>query len=121
MANRSSCHLYLQVRGTPTEETWPGVNLLPDFGKISFPDMHALRMDVIFPSASVEAHRLVDHLLCLDPSKRPTAEAAKSYPYFTSDTTAASLECIRSSYLPVRGKAPKRRGLLGPEHLRVFI
>jgi cell cycle related kinase len=40
------------VLGTPTEEMWPGMTELPDFNKITFPDMPPIPLECIVPDAS---------------------------------------------------------------------
>lgn len=72
----------LQVLGTPTPATWPGVEALPDFGKIVFPPMRSLPWSATVPGACAAGKTLLAQLLSLDPRSRPTAASALAVDYF---------------------------------------
>eukprot|EP00898_Chlorokybus_atmophyticus_P003493 jgi/Chlat1/4144/Chrsp27S04227 len=80
--------------GSPSEDVWPGVSRLPDFGKVVFADDDnssinsggTLRTEIV-PRGEVreEAAEFLDKFLRYDPSKRITAAEALQDPYFTSE------------------------------------
>jgi len=72
----------LQLLGTPTSATWPGVDALPDFGKIVFPPMRTLPWSATVPGACAASKALLARLLSLDPRGRPTAASALAFEYF---------------------------------------
>ncbi|KAI9298559.1 protein serine/threonine kinase [Neoconidiobolus thromboides FSU 785] len=69
-----------KILGTPTELTWPGVSLLPDFKP--FPHFPATSLAPLVPKLEPQGVDLLMRLLEYDPSKRITAHAALSHPYF---------------------------------------
>lgn len=72
-----------QSLGTPSEESWPGVKLLPnylEFHKVSPPPLKSL-----FPKASEDALDLLAAMVTLNPSRRITAEKALSHKFFVND------------------------------------
>ena len=87
------------ARGTPTEETWPGVSSLPDY--IAFQSQTAQPMNKVFTNASEDAIGLLTALLTLDPGKRIEASAALEHAYFCTPPLPAP-----SELLAPRPKAP---------------
>ena len=71
-----------EVRGTPTEESWPGVTKLPDF--VKYNDMPGIPSEEIFTAASDDLIHLMDWCLTLNPSKRCTATQALKSAYFSN-------------------------------------
>jgi serine/threonine protein kinase len=73
-----------RVLGTPKEESWPGVSLLPDYSPY-FPQWPAVksfsRLLSDFPESGVD---LVKRLVTYVPSNRMTAAEAINHPYFLS-------------------------------------
>lgn len=78
-------HKVLRLLGTPTEENWPGVSNLPDFKKITFPDIKRIPLTELVPNASRLAIDLLGKLLCFDPKKRFSAAQALMHDYFFSE------------------------------------
>lgn len=76
--------LYLVIRalGTPTEETWPDLNELPDYNKIQFPNAEAIPLDELVPDASKEAMSLLQRFLVYQSKKRISAKDALYHSYF---------------------------------------
>ncbi|KAI1730481.1 protein kinase domain-containing protein [Ditylenchus destructor] len=91
--------------GTPTEEDWPGMALLPDFIKIKeCGDGYDLK--TVFTAAGGDLIELIYQCLRFDPLKRWTASQALQSHYFKSEPYACDdLE------LPVGGQSRKRKGL----------
>jgi cyclin-dependent kinase len=58
-----------QTIGTPSEETWPNVSLLPDY-KATFPQWKGKALIELFPSFDKEGLDLMTKLLTMDPEKR---------------------------------------------------
>jgi serine/threonine protein kinase len=60
-----------QLMGTPTEESWPEVSLLPDWNKVLFEATAGTGLvDIIQP----EMMRLISSMISLDPLKRSSAQ-----------------------------------------------
>ena len=71
-----------EVRGTPTEENWPGVTKLPDF--VKYNEMPGIPFEEIFTAASDDLIHLLNWCLNIDPSKRCTATQALKSAYFSN-------------------------------------
>ncbi|XP_054801195.1 cell division control protein 2 homolog isoform X3 [Prosopis cineraria] len=67
--------------GTPNEDTWPGVNSLPDF-KSTFPRWTPKDLATVVPNLEPAGIDLLSSMLCLDPSRRITARNALEHEYF---------------------------------------
>ena len=67
--------------GTPSEEVWPGVSSLPDY-KPTFPQWPAQDVSKICPTLDDSGLDLLQQMLHYEPSKRITAKAALSHPWF---------------------------------------
>jgi cyclin-dependent kinase len=70
-----------RLLGTPTEETWPGVELLRDY-KPSFPKWQAQEMTALAKFLDPDGLDLLMKMLTYDPEKRISAKAALDHPYF---------------------------------------
>lgn len=70
------------VFGTPTEEIWPGVKLLPDY--IQFKFYPAIPLREIFTAAGDDLIELADRMFSLYPLKRCTATEALKMQYFSN-------------------------------------
>lgn len=107
----------LGVLGAPTEDTWPGVESLPDFAKISFPPTAPQPWPAVLPRASPEARSLVASLLCLDPACRLSCDAALQHPFVNRFSFKSATELLPGgAVVPERQvKGPnavgKRKGL----------
>ncbi|CAG8434392.1 1977_t:CDS:2 [Ambispora gerdemannii] len=67
-----------QALGTPSEEDWPGMSLLPKTFKFKkYP-----KPPHLFQAATKAAIELIDKMLAFDPNKRVTAKEALSHTYF---------------------------------------
>ncbi|CAG8111367.1 unnamed protein product [Penicillium salamii] len=62
-----------KIMGTPDEERWPEVTVLPDWGKVEFHHFPPQAWEDILPAASSNGRDLVARLLCYESSLRPTA------------------------------------------------
>lgn len=70
------------VFGTPTEDLWPGVKLLPDY--IQFKPYPSIPLREIFTAAGDDLIDLAESLFNLYPLKRCTATEALKMPYFSN-------------------------------------
>lgn len=70
-----------RIFGTPTEETWPDVNYLPDF-KPTFPKWAPKNLNDTVPSLDADGINLLEQLLVYDPTSRISAKRALLHPYF---------------------------------------
>lgn len=70
-----------RILGSPTEETWPGVTSLPDY-KGTFPRWERKKMSEVVPGLDRLGLDLLEQMLAYEPSKRISAKAALSHPYF---------------------------------------
>lgn len=71
-----------QALGTPTEETWLGMQDLPDY--IQFKVFPPNPLSCIFTAASDDLLDVMASLLSMDPLKRCTTEEALKMPYFSN-------------------------------------
>ncbi|KAK4841956.1 hypothetical protein QYF36_013225 [Acer negundo] len=70
-----------RVMGTPNEDTWPGVNSMPDF-KSAFPKWPSKELATVVPNLDPAGIDLLSKMLCMDPSRRITARSALEHEYF---------------------------------------
>ncbi len=70
-----------QIRGTPEEKTYPGVTALPDYKDI-YPKWRKQDLKSLVPTLCAAGLDLLDKLLEYIPSRRISAKAALSHPYF---------------------------------------
>ncbi|KAJ5291230.1 hypothetical protein N7478_000481 [Penicillium angulare] len=80
----SLIHSIFQKLGTPDENSWPGVHVLPDWGKMEFYPFAAQSWEDILPGASSKGRDLVQQLICYESSQRVSAEQALRHPYFST-------------------------------------
>ncbi|KAJ6181035.1 hypothetical protein N7519_011496 [Penicillium mononematosum] len=71
-----------KLLGTPDEQRWPEVHVLPDWGKVEFHSFPTQAWEDILPGASSNGRDLVSHLLCYESSERLSATEALAHPYF---------------------------------------
>ncbi len=72
------------VMGTPSSQLWPEGYKLASNLNYKFPQVAKTPLGSLIPGASSEALALLADLLHYDPKKRPTAQQALQYPYFSS-------------------------------------
>ncbi|KAG6555763.1 hypothetical protein Mapa_003003 [Marchantia paleacea] len=70
-----------QIRGTPNEETWPGISALQEFVPL-FPQWNPMEMSDVVPDLEPRGKNLLDRLLILNPNNRISAEEALQHEYF---------------------------------------
>ncbi|CRK86959.1 CLUMA_CG000775, isoform A [Clunio marinus] len=70
------------VFGTPNEDSWPGVKLLPDY--IQFKPTVPIPLQEIFTAAGDDLIELAESMLSLYPLKRCTTTQALKMPYFSN-------------------------------------
>ncbi|XP_045605913.2 cyclin-dependent kinase 20 isoform X2 [Procambarus clarkii] len=81
----------LQILGTPSEATWPGLSDLPDYKKITFPESKPIPLEQVLPDAPPDAMDLVKKFLIYSSSKRISARKALLHQYFFTAPVAAPL------------------------------
>ena len=92
-----------QIMGSPSSQSWPGVDDLPDYKKISFPHLPSIDLHMLIPHASTEDITFLRTLLNLDPMQRVTAQMAKDCAYLTTDLP------LRSTILELSLLVEKRK------------
>eukprot|EP00037_Helgoeca_nana_P014438 m.134748 g.134748 ORF g.134748 m.134748 type:complete len:335 (+) comp22546_c1_seq2:281-1285(+) len=90
-----------RVLGTPTAATWPDVDSLPDYNKITFEEMPAVPLEDVVANTTASAIDLLQKMIVLNATKRMTAHAALIHEYFFCEPLPA-----HHSELPV--PAPKK-------------
>lgn len=84
-SNSDQLRKIFKLKGTPSEETWPGVSQLPEYS-VSAKQRH---FDV-FPGEELAAHvprideqglELLDRMLQMNPAQRISAADALNHPY----------------------------------------
>lgn len=121
---RNQMQKIVEVLGLPTQEDWPGVVSMPEYGNLSSLNpsrnpsgpykpvtlevwyQQCLRGAVYPPSSTPgpEGFDLLQRLLTWDPSKRITARDALEHPYFTQGSKPTA-NCFEG----FEGKYPSRR------------
>ncbi|EME77402.1 serine/threonine protein kinase, CMGC family, CDC2/CDK subfamily [Pseudocercospora fijiensis CIRAD86] len=117
-----------ELCGVPSDETWPGFKRLPNARSLRLPSSRTAQGSIIrskFSNLTNAGVKLLDSLLSLDPSKRPTAKEMLEHAYFREDPrpkptamfptfpSKAGQERRRrhaSPNAPVRGAAPGLQG-----------
>lgn len=77
-----------ELCGVPTDETWPGFRRLPNARSLRLPQTGAAAGSVIrarFPTLTKAGASLLNELLSLDPSRRPSAQDMLAHEYFRQD------------------------------------
>lgn len=77
-----------ELCGVPSEETWPGFRRLPNARSLRLPKTALTTGSVIrarFPNLTTAGAGLLNDLLALDPSRRPTAKEMLQHDYFRQD------------------------------------
>lgn len=92
----------LEVLGTPTEDTWPGVSDLPDYGKITFAESTPVPLENIVPDAPEVAVELLKKFLVYPSKQRVAASEALLHDYFFTEPLPA-----HHSELPIPQRSKK--------------
>ncbi|KAK2582745.1 hypothetical protein KPH14_005012 [Odynerus spinipes] len=74
--------IVLKYLGSPTAESWPELNTLPDYNKITFPYNKGTTWESIVQDAEPEAIDLIKQILVYNSSKRLSAREALQHTYF---------------------------------------
>ncbi|VDD82103.1 unnamed protein product [Mesocestoides corti] len=75
----------IRVLGTPTEDTWPGLEQLPDYNKITFTHCEPVPLKDVLICASSLAVDLLSKFLCYDQNKRIAADNALLHDFFLNE------------------------------------
>lgn len=73
-------HTIFRLLGTPTSETWPGLEDVP-YWRGTYPDWPARSMETYLPRMGPEGVDLIAQILRYDPKTRLTAKAALLHPF----------------------------------------
>ncbi|KAK0548831.1 Cyclin-dependent kinase catalytic subunit [Tilletia horrida] len=76
--------------GTPTNETWPGVQNLPDY-KATFPRWTGMPIRRAVPQLDEDGIDLLKDMLVYDPAGRISAKRSLQHPYFAPITQALAM------------------------------
>lgn len=111
--------------GTPTEETWPGFNDLPNV-EFEFPNWPRVGLGRFFPGIEAQALDLLEKILEVDPAKRISAREALSHPYFDAELVRAeSPEYATEEPLqiisPSCHRTDQKNGLANPKLLSRYL
>lgn len=79
--------------GTPTEENWPGMKLLPNYVEFRFTPKPPLKQ--LFTAATDDALDLLSKMLTFNPPSRITADQALTHRYFTTGPEPAPPEKLK--------------------------
>jgi len=69
-----------RLRGSPSEETWPGVSKLPEYKEFNIPQ--SISLQSVVPTLSNPGRDLLQRHLVLNPANRITADEAMMHIYF---------------------------------------
>jgi len=81
-----------EIRGSPNNENWPDANKLPYF--MEFEHIKPVALKNLMPDAPEEAIDLMEQMLQLNPSYRPSLEKALAHPWFTSVVQKGDLKYL---------------------------
>jgi len=90
-----------RVLGTPSPESWPDADSLPDYNKITFEEMPPVPLEEVVANTTTSAIDLLKKMVMLNAAKRATAREALLHEYFFCEPLPA-----HHSELPV--PAPKQ-------------
>jgi cyclin-dependent kinase len=85
-----------KILGTPDEEIWPGMSLLPDF-KVNLenfkmqadtPVYSTIALDSLLPKLGGEGLDLLGKMITFVPEKRISAQEALDHPFLTQETAS---------------------------------
>jgi serine/threonine protein kinase len=96
----AECIHYRQFKKLIPTFAFQGVDELPDYKKVSFPTLLPVDLKMLIPHAEPSDIAFLHTLLCLDPSKRATAQAARDCPYLREYPLPAPLSELS---IPSRG------------------
>ncbi|KAK6621420.1 hypothetical protein RUM44_001227 [Polyplax serrata] len=74
--------IVIKSLGSPSEENWPGMHLLPDYGKIAFPKSKGKSWKTLIPDSPPGALDLIKSLLLYNPKERLSCEMALNHSFF---------------------------------------
>ncbi len=66
----------MDVLGTPNSDSWPGIDELPDYGKVSFDKREGVGLRMVLKRVVIDQvlEKFVGSMVALDPSKRASAK-----------------------------------------------
>ncbi|XP_062283473.1 cyclin-dependent kinase 16 isoform X1 [Scomber scombrus] len=119
-------HFIFKLLGTPTEQSWPGINCNEEFVTYNYPQYRAERLSNHTPRLSSEGVELLSKFLQFEGKKRISADESMSHRYFSNfgnrvltlpDTMSIfslpeiqlEKEAIRPTVAPEPANSPNRR------------
>lgn len=111
----SQLEIIYKIMGTPDEESWPTVVDLPWYELMRPKEPQPSKFRELYASLMSEgALELLEALLSLDPSKRPSATDALTFSYFTSESPSmvspANLLDIAGDWHEYESKRKRKAG-----------
>ncbi|GFS70462.1 hypothetical protein NPIL_421361 [Nephila pilipes] len=86
--------MFIEILGTPTEETWPGFKELPLLKSYDLSEQRYNKLPLKFTDEPTSCIALLHKIFVYNPSKRFSAEQCLAHPYFTDAPTACNLETL---------------------------
>ena len=92
--------LIFRICGSPDTAKWPEIKQFPWFGLLKVQKYPRILQSICIGqwNLSTQAVSLIDALLTLNPSKRPTAKKALGHAYFCSESPPP---CLPHQYAPL--------------------
>jgi cyclin-dependent kinase 10 len=92
----SQLHLIVELLGRPSDDIWPGLSELPLYRTFALPNQPYENLKEKFPYVSSNGLGLLKGLFTYDPTKRMSARAARSHPYWHESPLPTEPSCMPS-------------------------
>jgi len=95
----------LRALGTPNETIWPGLEELPDYNKITFPENDPIPISELVPDASDIEVDLLKQFLVYDSTKRIRAKDALLHGFFFTEPLPAHHSELKISHSNLKSRS----------------